>query len=46
MSDFAKSTKTKSSLHTTLISPYGLKRNLYSNIIQSEVRAEDLFAQS
>ena len=46
LNNFAKVTKTKSSLHLTIISPFGLKMNNYSNIIQSVVTAEDLFTDN
>ncbi len=41
--DFALSTKTKCGIHTTLVTPYGLKWNEYAGEIQSQVTAEDLF---
>ena len=43
--NFVDVTKTKSSLHLTLISPYGLKRNMDSNIIPQVIQATDLFVQ-
>ena len=46
LSNFADVTKTKSSLHLTLISPYGLKQNIYSNIIQQVITAPDLFVDN
>jgi hypothetical protein len=36
-------TGTKPALHTTLITPYGVKRNKYWGEVQSEVTLEDLF---
>ena len=43
VSDFKTVTKSKSSIHLTLVTTYGLKQNLYSGHIQSIVTAEDLF---
>ncbi|MDR0854159.1 MAG: AAA family ATPase [Clostridiales Family XIII bacterium] len=40
---FREETKTKKALHTTMITPYGVKHNEYWNSIQSEVTMEDLF---
>lgn len=40
---FIQETKTRKTIHLTLISTYGLKPNEYSGIIQSEVRMDDLF---
>jgi len=40
---FRNTTKTKKALHLTMISPYGLKRNSYSDIFQSQVIANELF---
>ena len=40
---FRSFTKTKKSLYITMITTYGLKKNLYSGNVQSEVTAEDLF---
>ena len=36
-------TKTKKALHHTLITTYGVAKNLHSGIVQSEVTMEDLF---
>jgi hypothetical protein len=41
---FSEETKTKKALHTTIITPYGVKHNEYWNSIQSEVTMEDLFS--
>ena len=41
---FRRETGTKSALHTTLITTYGLVQNEYAEQIQSEVTIEDLFA--
>ncbi|MCL2249589.1 MAG: ATP-binding protein [Oscillospiraceae bacterium] len=40
---FGSETGSKSTLHLTLITTYGIKQNAYSNMVQSEVRLEDLF---
>lgn len=40
---FIEETKTRKSVHLTFISTYGLKRNIYSGIAQSEVILSDLF---
>ena len=42
---FRALTGTRKSLHTTLITTYGVKRNSYSEFIQREVTVDDLFAQ-
>ncbi|MDO4197835.1 MAG: ATP-binding protein [Erysipelotrichaceae bacterium] len=43
--DFKTATKTKSAVHTTMITPYGLMKNAYAGDIQSEVTVEDLFKE-
>lgn len=40
---FAKVTKTKKALQHTFITTYGIRQNLYSGIVQSEVTMDDLF---
>ncbi len=45
VSDFTLATKTKKSIHLTLVTTYGLKHNSYSGNIQSVVTAEDLFSK-
>lgn len=40
---FRAVTGTRKSLHTTLITTYGLKRNKYAGVIQREVTMHDLF---
>lgn len=40
---FRAVTGTRKSLHTTLITTYGLKRNKYSQVVQNEVTMDDLF---
>lgn len=40
---FRSATKTKKALHQTFISTYGLKNNMYSGNIQSQVLLDDLF---
>jgi len=42
VSDFAKLTKTKSSIHLTLVTTYGLSENAYSGRIQSVITGDDL----
>ena len=42
---FRRETGTKSALHTTLVTTYGLVRNEHSAQVQSEVTMEDLFAE-
>lgn len=42
---FRAATGTRKSLHTTLITTYGLKRNKYSQIVHREVTMDDLFAE-
>lgn len=41
-SDFLRVTKTKSSVFTTLISPYGIQTNRYSNAISNVIDLSDL----
>ncbi len=40
---FEQVTKTRKTVHHTFITTYGVKQNLYSGIVQSEVVADDLF---
>jgi len=40
---FIRQTSTKKTTHTTMITTYGVKRNMYWNNIQSEVKLDDLF---
>lgn len=40
---FRTFSKTKKSIHITMVTSYGVKHNAYSNIIQSEVKLDDLF---
>lgn len=44
MSDFRLLTRSRDALHTTIVTPYGLKQNAYSGNVQSVVTADDLFA--
>lgn len=44
MSSFRVITKTKKALLHTFITTYGVKRNMHSGIVNSEVKLEDLFA--
>ena len=41
---FTDATKTRKTVHTTMITTFGVKRNQYWGNIQSEVRLNDLFA--
>ena len=43
ISDFRRKTKSKCSIHITLITTYGLVENAYSGEIQSVITSEDLF---
>jgi len=43
ISTFQKHTKTRKALHLTIITTYGIKRNIYSDIAQSQVTLEHLF---
>ena len=36
-------TKTRKAVHITMLTTYGLKRNMYTDIIQNEVTLQDLF---
>jgi hypothetical protein len=40
---FARETKTRKAIHLTMVTTYGVKKNDYHNMIQSEVKMEDLF---
>ena len=46
MASFADETKTRKALHMTLVSPFGVKRNAYWQVLQSVVSADDLFAET
>ncbi|MBO4587974.1 MAG: AAA family ATPase [Bacteroidales bacterium] len=41
---FRTVTGTRKSLHTTLITTYGIKQNKYSHVVQREVTMDDLFS--
>jgi AAA+ ATPase superfamily predicted ATPase len=43
VSAFRNETGTKSAVHVTLVTTYGVKQNEYYDIVQSEVIADDLF---
>jgi hypothetical protein len=43
ISTFAQETKTKSAIHLTMVTTYGVKRNENSGIVQSEITMDDLF---
>ncbi len=40
---FIDETKTRKAVHITMLTTYGLKRNMYTDIIQNEVTLQDLF---
>lgn len=42
---FRSATKTRKALHQTFVTTYGLKQNMYSGNVQSEVVLDDLFAK-
>ena len=43
---FRSETSTRKALHLTMVTTYGIKKNSYSDAIQSEVKLEDLFRES
>ena len=43
VSTFQTATKTKKAVRLTMITVYGIKRNQYSSIVNSQITAEDLF---
>ena len=43
MTAFQKQTKTRKALHLTMVTTYGVNRNMYSEMVQSEVRLDELF---
>ena len=40
---FREETNTKKALQLTMVTTYGVKRNMHSNLVQSEVLLDDLF---
>lgn len=44
METFRSESGTTKALHLTFVTTYGLKRNMYSSVVQSEVTMDDLFA--
>ena len=42
---FRSATRTRKAIHQTFVTTYGLKRNMYSGTIQSEVVLDDLFVE-
>jgi len=42
-SAFKTESKTRKTIHITMVTTYGVKRNIYSGNIQSEVTLDDLF---
>lgn len=45
LDSFRKDSKTKSAIHFTMITTYGLARNSHSSIVQSQVSLDDLFEE-
>ena len=43
VSTFQTATKTKKAVRLTMVTVYGIKRNQYSSIVNSQITAEDLF---
>lgn len=41
--DFVNATKTKSGVHISMITPYGIEKNSYSGEITSEIKGDQLF---
>ena len=44
INDFRSVTGTKSAIHVTFVTPYGLAQNSYAGNVQSEITADDFFA--
>jgi len=42
---FRSATKTRKALHQTLVTTYGIRKNMYSGNIQSEIILDDLFVK-
>lgn len=42
---FRSATKTRKALHLTFVTTYGVKQNMYSGNVQSEVKLDDLFTE-
>ena len=42
---FKRETKTRDNCHLTMVTTYGVRRNLHSGIVQSEVTLDDLFKE-
>ena len=42
---FRSATKTRKAIHQTFVTTYGLKKNMYSGTVQSEVVLDDLFVE-
>ena len=42
-SDYQRATKSKNTVHMTMIAPYGVIQNAYANNLDSVVTGEDLF---
>ena len=43
--NFHAETKTRKALHQTFVTTYGVKKNMYSGTVQSEVLLDDLFVK-
>ena len=46
MEVFREESKTRKSLVLTFITTFGVKPNMYSNRVQSQVQLDDLFAEA
>lgn len=46
VSDFCTLSKTRCAIHVTIITPYGLRQNMYSGNVQAVVIADDLFERA
>lgn len=42
---FRSATQTRKAIHQTFVTTYGLKKNIYSGNVQSEVVLDDLFVE-
>jgi len=42
---FRKETQTTKALHTTLVSPFGVKTNIHSHVVHSQVTLDDLYSE-
>jgi hypothetical protein len=42
--NFIEATATKKAVHITMVTPFGIKKNLHSSVAQNQVTLDDLFA--